>query len=164
LFYQLTKAYSYEPQPLSHWFILRRFLYFEFHPVQCLSSNYQLKIFTAHIPCAFRKRLVNNTILWLTDRSINYHLARSIMNYLLYYTQCMQIYQTTCFCYCISNTKKATLTKTNKENKNVKYNIFIYNGFNLLLSFFEDINIPSTGILVYFTIHVHCLLPPLIRL
>ena len=132
--------------------------------MQCLSSNYQLKIFTAHIPCAFRKRLVNNTILWLTDRSINYHLARSVMNYLLYYTQCMQIYQTTCFCYCISNTKKATLTKTNKENKNVKYNIFIYNGFNLLLSFFEDINIPSTGILVYFTIHVHCLLPPLIRL
>ena len=98
LFYQLTKVYSYEPQPHSHWFILGRFLYFEFHPVQCLSSNYQLKLFTAHIPCAFRKGLVNYTILWMTDRSINCHLARSAMNYLLYYTQYMQIYQTTCFC------------------------------------------------------------------
>ena len=28
-------------------------------------------------------------ILWVTDRSINYHLARSAMNYLLYYTQYM---------------------------------------------------------------------------
>jgi hypothetical protein len=27
------------------------------------------------------------------------------MNYLLYYTQYMQICQTTCFCYCISKTK-----------------------------------------------------------
>jgi len=42
------------------------------------------------------------TILWVTDRSINCHLARSAMNYLLYYTQYMQICQTTCFCYCIS--------------------------------------------------------------
>jgi len=32
-------------------------------------------------------------------------LARSAMNYLLYYTQYMQICQTTCFCYCISKTK-----------------------------------------------------------
>ena len=40
LFYQLTKVYSYEPQPPSHWFILVRFLYFEFHPVQYWSSNY----------------------------------------------------------------------------------------------------------------------------
>jgi hypothetical protein len=45
------------------------------------------------------------TILWVTDRSINCHLARSAMNYLLYYTQYMQICQTTCFCYCISKTK-----------------------------------------------------------
>jgi hypothetical protein len=42
-------------------------------------------------------------ILWVTDRSINCHLARSAMNYLLYYTQ--YICQTTCFCYCISKTK-----------------------------------------------------------
>jgi hypothetical protein len=33
------------------------------------------------------------TILWMTDRSINCHLARSAMNYLLYYTQYMQICQ-----------------------------------------------------------------------
>ena len=111
LFYQLTKVYSYEHQPPSHWFILGRFLYFEFHPVQCLSSNYQLKIFTAHIPCAFRKGLVNYTILWMTDRSINCHLARSAMHYLLYYTQYMQIYQTTCFCYCISKTKNGYANK-----------------------------------------------------
>jgi hypothetical protein len=36
---------------------------------------------------------------------INCHLARSAMNYLLYYTQYMQICHTTCFCYCISKTK-----------------------------------------------------------
>ena len=45
------------------------------------------------------------TILLVTDRSINCHFARSAMNYLLYYTQYMQICQTTCFCYCISKTK-----------------------------------------------------------
>jgi hypothetical protein len=45
------------------------------------------------------------TILWVTDQSINCYLARSAMNYLLYYTQYMQICQTTCFCYCISKTK-----------------------------------------------------------
>jgi hypothetical protein len=104
------------------------------------------------------------TILWVTDRSINCQLARSAMNYLLYYTQYMQICQTTCFCYCISKTKNefgqnpeeiivligpgqyfrpvnilkywpvnilkyspAALTKTNKENKNVKYNILVLN-------------------------------------
>ena len=44
-------------------------------------------------------------ILWVTDQSINCHLARSAMNYLLYYTQYMQICQTTCFWYCISKTK-----------------------------------------------------------
>ena len=32
-------------------------------------------------------------------------MARSAMNYLLYYTQYMQICQTTCFCYFISKTK-----------------------------------------------------------
>jgi hypothetical protein len=32
-------------------------------------------------------------------------MARSAMTYLLYYTQYMQICQTTCFCYCISKTK-----------------------------------------------------------
>jgi hypothetical protein len=35
----------------------------------------------------------------------NSHLARSAMNYLIYYTQYMQICQTICFCYCISKTK-----------------------------------------------------------
>jgi hypothetical protein len=44
-------------------------------------------------------------ILWVTDRSINSHLARSAMNYLIYYTQYIQICQTICFCYCISKTK-----------------------------------------------------------
>jgi hypothetical protein len=86
-------------------------------------------------------------ILWVTDRSINCHLARSVMNYLVYFTQYMQICQTTRFCYCISTGKKtssdkiwkktlywsgpvnilkywpAALKKTNGENKNVKYNI-----------------------------------------
>ena len=38
------------------------------------------------------------------DRPV--HLARSAMNYLLYYTQYMQICQMTCFCYCISKTQK----------------------------------------------------------
>ena len=89
------------------------------------------------------------TIWWVTDRSINCYLARSAMNYLLYYTQYMQICQTSCFCYCISKTKNefgqirkktlywsgpvnvlkywpSTLTKTNRENKNVKYNTCIY--------------------------------------
>jgi len=32
-----------------------------------------------------------------TDRSINCHLAQSAMNYLLYYTQYLQICQTACF-------------------------------------------------------------------
>ena len=45
------------------------------------------------------------TILWVTDRSINCHLARSAMNYLLYNTQYLQICKMTCFCYCISKTK-----------------------------------------------------------
>ena len=44
--------------------------------------------------------------IWqFTDRFINCHLAQSAMHYLLYYTQYMQICQTTCFCYCISKTK-----------------------------------------------------------
>jgi hypothetical protein len=45
------------------------------------------------------------TILWVTDRSINCHLARSAENYLLYYTPYLQICKMTCFCYCISKTK-----------------------------------------------------------
>jgi len=94
-------------------------------------------------------------------------LARSAMNYLLFYTQYMQICQTTCFCYCsISKTKNkfgtksgkktlywsgpvhipkywpvniqkywpAALTKTNRENKNVKYNILNYNTLCFLFS------------------------------
>jgi hypothetical protein len=60
------------------------------------------------------------TILWVTDRSINCHLARSAMNYLLYYTQYMQICQTTCFCYkltyCISKTKKRVRTKSGRKH------------------------------------------------
>ena len=35
----------------------------------------------------------------------NGHLARSAMNYLLHYTQYIQICRTTCFCYCISKTQ-----------------------------------------------------------
>ena len=94
------------------------------------------------------------TILWVTDRFINCLMARNAMNYLLYYTQYMQICQTTCFWYCLSETKTSSdkirkkalywsgpvnilkywpvsmlkywppaLAKTNRENKNVKYNI-----------------------------------------
>ena len=37
------------------------------------------------------------TIVWMTDRSINSHLSRSAMNYLLYYTQYLQSWQTTFF-------------------------------------------------------------------
>ena len=44
-------------------------------------------------------------ILWVTDWSINCHLAGSAVKYLLCYTQYMQICQTTCFCYRISKTK-----------------------------------------------------------
>ena len=44
-------------------------------------------------------------ILWVISQTTNCHLARSAMNYLLYYTQYMQMYQTTCFYYCISKTK-----------------------------------------------------------
>jgi hypothetical protein len=58
------------------------------------------------------------TILWVADRSINCHLARSAMNYLLYYTQYMQICQTTCFCYCISKTK-------NESGQNPEENIML---------------------------------------
>jgi hypothetical protein len=38
------------------------------------------------------------TTLWVTGRSISCHLVRSAMNYLIYYTQYMQICQTTFFC------------------------------------------------------------------
>jgi hypothetical protein len=54
--------------------------------------------------------------LWVTDRFINCHLARSAMNYLFYYTQYMQICQTTCFCYCISKTKKRVRTKSGRKH------------------------------------------------
>ena len=71
------------------------------------------------------------------------------MNYLLCYAQYLQICQTTCVCYCISKTKKnefgqnpeenialtgpgqytkiltGSLTKTNRDNIIVKYNIYI---------------------------------------
>jgi hypothetical protein len=43
--------------------------------------------------------------VYVTYLSINCHLARSAMNYLLYYTQYMQICQTKCFYYYISKTK-----------------------------------------------------------
>ena len=58
------------------------------------------------------------TILWVTNRSINCHLGRSAMNYLLYYTQYMQIWQTTCFCCCISKTK-------NEFGHNLEENIIL---------------------------------------
>ena len=60
---------------------------------------------THKILCEPKRSWGPYTILWVTDRSINCHLARSAMNYLLYYSQYMQICQTTCFCYCISKTK-----------------------------------------------------------
>jgi hypothetical protein len=77
------------------------------------------------------------TILWVTDRSINCHLARSAINYLLYYTQYMQschrrhvfdivyLRQKTSLDKIRKKTLywPAALTKTNRENKNVKYNI-----------------------------------------
>jgi hypothetical protein len=56
-------------------------------------------------------------ILWVTDWSINCHLAGSAVNYLLCYTQYMQICQTTCFCYCISKTK----TGSDKIRKKTLY-------------------------------------------
>ena len=43
--------------------------------------------------------------VYVTDLSINCHMARSAMPFLLYYTQYMQICQTKCFYYCISKTK-----------------------------------------------------------
>jgi hypothetical protein len=71
-------------------------------------------------------------ILWVTDRSINCHLARSATNYLLFHTQCMQICQTTCFCYCISRQrtlKKEILLGSYPPCKNIFFfrkSIFIY--------------------------------------
>ena len=89
-----------------------------------------------------------STIVWVTHRYINCHLSRSAMNYLLYYTQCLQNCQTTFFLllyiYDQQNEfdkirKKtiywldpvnilkywpAVLTKSNRENKNVKNNIY----------------------------------------
>jgi hypothetical protein len=56
-------------------------------------------------------------ILWVIDWSINCHLAGSAVNYLLCYTQYMQICQTTCFCYCISKTK----TGSDKIRKKTLY-------------------------------------------
>ena len=76
-------------------------------------------------------------------------MARSAMNYLLYYTQYMQICQTTCFCYSVSQTKNefgqnpeeniiligpgqytkiltGSLTKKNRDTIIVKYNIHVY--------------------------------------
>ena len=90
------------------------------------------------------------TILWVTDRFINCNLARRVMNYLLYYTQYLQICQTAFFvCYCISKAKHefgqnpkeiimftghgqytviltGSLINTNRENMNVKNNIYIH--------------------------------------
>ena len=45
-------------------------------------------------------------------------MARSAMNYLLYYTQYIQICQTTCFYYCISKTK-------NKFGQNPEENLIL---------------------------------------
>jgi hypothetical protein len=57
----------------------------------------------------------SQNIIWTEDRSINCHLARSAMNYLLYYIQYMQICQMTCFCYCISKTNKRLLGACNRS-------------------------------------------------
>ena len=99
-----------------------------------------------------------HTILWVTDRSMNCHLARSTMNYLLYYTHYMQIchrWHVFVIVYLRQKTSSdkirkktlywsgpvhilkywpvnirkywpAALTKTNREDKNVKYNIIKY--------------------------------------
>jgi hypothetical protein len=61
------------------------------------------------------------TILWVTDRFINCNLARRVMNYLLYYTQYLQICQTVFFvCYCISKAKHqhSNIKKMLKYKKN----------------------------------------------
>jgi hypothetical protein len=57
-------------------------------------------------------------ILFCGWQTINCHLGRSAMNYLLYYTQYMQICQTTCFCCCISKTK-------NEFGHNLEENIIL---------------------------------------
>jgi hypothetical protein len=57
------------------------------------------------------------TILWVTDLSINCHLARSAMNYLLYYTQYLQICQSICFLlFYIFKTKKQVRTTSGRKH------------------------------------------------
>jgi hypothetical protein len=70
------------------------------------------------------------TILWVTDWSISCHLARSAMNYLLYYTQDMQICQTTCFSYCIPKTK-------NEFGQNLEENIYRYKYTNIQVQIYR---------------------------
>ena len=57
------------------------------------------------------------------DRDVNHKILygpkRSVMNYLLYYTQYMQTCQTTGFCYCISKTK-------NEFEQNPDENIILF--------------------------------------
>jgi hypothetical protein len=119
------------------------------HPQNIIWTEAKLRSIYYFVGDRLKRSWGPYTILWVTDRSINCHLARSAINYLLYHTQYMQICQTTCFCYCLSKTKNefgqnpeeniiligpvnilkywpASLTKTNRENKNVKYNIYIY--------------------------------------
>jgi hypothetical protein len=121
------------------------------------------------------------TILWVTDRSMNCHLARSAMNYLLYYTQYMQICQTTFFVIVYlrrktssEKTRKKTLywsgavnilkywpaalTKTHRENKNVKYNWPV----NILVYWPGPINIMfSSGFCLRYAITKTCRLTDL---
>jgi hypothetical protein len=110
------------------------------------------------------------TILRVTTRSIHFHMARSDMNYLIYYTQSVRRHVVY---YCISKTKEkfgqnpeeniiwtgpclytviltGSLTKTNRENINVKYNILPYDGLvyyplseiKLITHNVQDYNVP----------------------
>jgi hypothetical protein len=84
----------------------------------------------------------------VTDQSINCHLAQSAMNYLLYYAVLnktnFKVWHV--FSYYISKTKNefgqnpeensiwtGSITTTNRENLNVKYNILKYFIFQNLM-------------------------------
>jgi hypothetical protein len=56
-------------------------------------NNYQIVHGTKGHMAVYGPGCHPQNIIW----SINCHLSQSAMNYLLYYTQYMQIYQTTCF-------------------------------------------------------------------
>ena len=59
-----------------------------------------------------------STILWVTHRSINCHLSRSAMNYLLYYTQCLQNCQTIFFLLLYIYDQQNEFGQNPEENNN----------------------------------------------